>query len=317
MNALAGTGTLVRLIMRRDRILLPVWIVLSALLCMGIAVSTADVYKTAADRMTFAAGAMASPAQLFSRGTIYSASVGGLTAWTLGSSTMILGGLISILLVIRHTRVEEEAGRRELVGAAAVGRHAALTAALTVVLAANLALGLLSALALIAVGLPVGGSLVFGLSMAGGGWVLAALAGIAGQVSESAGTARALALAVMGGLYVLRGLADIGGSALSWLAWVTPIGWARLTRAYAGDEWWVLSLLGIGTAVLAVCAYALSVRRDVAGGLLPTRPGRPAASRWLTGSAALAWRLHRPQLIGWTVSFVVVGLLLGGSPRTA
>jgi hypothetical protein len=31
-------------------------------------------------------------------------------------------GLISLLTVIRHTRVEEETGRRELLGSAVVGR---------------------------------------------------------------------------------------------------------------------------------------------------------------------------------------------------
>lgn len=41
-----------------------------------------------------------------------------------GMIGVIVTGLVSILLVIRHTRAEEQAGRRELLGAAVVGRHA-------------------------------------------------------------------------------------------------------------------------------------------------------------------------------------------------
>ena len=39
---------------------------------------------------------------------------------------------MSILLVVRHTRADEETGRAELVGAGVVGRHAPLAAALVV-----------------------------------------------------------------------------------------------------------------------------------------------------------------------------------------
>ena len=43
---------------------------------------------------------------------------------------LALAGLMSILIVVRHTRAEEETGRAELVGAGVVGRHAPLAAAL-------------------------------------------------------------------------------------------------------------------------------------------------------------------------------------------
>ena len=41
---------------------------------------------------------------------------------------------MSIFIVIRHTRADEEAGRLELVGATAVGRQAALAPALLIAL---------------------------------------------------------------------------------------------------------------------------------------------------------------------------------------
>jgi len=49
---------------------------------------------------------------------------------------------MNILLVSRHTRLEEQTGRSELLRADAVGRHAPLTAALLLALSANLVLAL-------------------------------------------------------------------------------------------------------------------------------------------------------------------------------
>ena len=46
MNDLAGTGTLVRLALRRDRILLPVWIVVFVISAASSATATVDLYPT-------------------------------------------------------------------------------------------------------------------------------------------------------------------------------------------------------------------------------------------------------------------------------
>ncbi|WP_157245899.1 ABC transporter permease [Nonomuraea typhae] len=306
---MTGTWTLIRLILRRDRLLLPLWIVIGAALPPSIAASTARLYTDQAGREVFAAASMSNPAQLAMRGVIYDPGVGGLTAWTLGSSTALIGGLISILLVVRHTRVEEETGRRELLASGVIGRHAPLTAALAVVLAANLLLGLLGVPGLVADGLAAGSSLLFGLSTAAAGWALAAVAAVAAQLTAGSGTARGLAVATGGALFAVRSLADAGG--IAWLGWLSPFGWVRLTRPYAGDHWWVLALPVAFTAALSAAAYVLSARRDLAGGLLPARPG--PAEGTLSGSFALAGRLHRGSLAGFAIGFGLLGAVLGSA----
>ncbi|MEV5892047.1 ABC transporter permease [Nonomuraea fuscirosea] len=308
---MTGTWTQIRLILRRDRVLLPVWIAITALLPASIASATTDLYADQAARDAFAAASASNPAQLAMRGPIHDASVGGLTAWTLGSSLALIGGLISILLVIRHTRLEEETGRRELLSSGVIGRHAPLAAALTVVLTANLLLGLLSVPALVAGGLPAGSSLLFGMSTAAGGWAFAAIAGITAQLTTSSGTARGIAIALGGLLFALRSLADTGGA--GWLAWLSPFGWVRLTRPYADDRWWVLGLIAVFVAALAAVAFALSTRRDVAGGLIPARPG--PATGTLPGAFGLAARLHRSTLAGFAIGFGALGALLGVAAR--
>jgi ABC-2 type transport system permease protein len=56
---------------------------------------------------------------------------------TYGLYFLIAAALMNILLVSRHTRVEEQSGRAELVRASVVGRNAPLTATLAVAAGAN------------------------------------------------------------------------------------------------------------------------------------------------------------------------------------
>jgi len=46
-------------------------------------------------------------------------------------------------------------------------------------------------------------------------------------------------------------------------------------------------------------------------GLLPTRPGPATGAPGLRTPLALAWRLHRGLLAGWTAGFAVLGVVLG------
>ena len=52
-------------------------------------------------------------------------TIGGQVAWQSTAFGAIVAGLMSMFLVGRHTRAEEETGRDELLRAAAVGRYAA------------------------------------------------------------------------------------------------------------------------------------------------------------------------------------------------
>ncbi|MEV0381293.1 hypothetical protein AB0I15_14855, partial [Nonomuraea sp. NPDC050643] len=294
MSALTGTSTLARLVVRRDRLILPVWGLLAAVFPMSIANSTAALYPTAESLRSVAETAMANPAQRATRGLVFDASVGGLTAWTVGSSGAILLGLVSMLLVIRHTRVEEESGRRELLGAGVTGRHAPLTAVLGVVLAADLLIAVLMSALLMSGGLPAAGSIALGLSLAAAGWTFAAVGAVVAQVTESAAAARGLGVAVFIGFFLIRGVGDASGA--EWPSWLSPLGWTLHLRPFAGERWWLLAPLLALVAALATAAYALSARRDLAAGLLPPRLGPATAAPGLRSPLALAWRLHRGQV---------------------
>lgn len=303
-----GFGQLVRLNLRRDRVLLAVWVLVVGLLPAVIVSATRTAYPDRAAMGAFAAGSAASPSQLATRGPIFAVSVGGLTAWTLASSVTVVMGLVALLLTLRHSRADEEAGRLELIGSRPVGRRAALAAAMAIPASASLAVGALAVLGLLLQGLPLAGSLLLAAVLAGGGLVFVGIGGVVAQLSEGVAGARAIGLIILGLSFAVAAVGDLTTSPLVWLS---PIGWARHAAAFAGDHGWVFLAQAATAALLAGVAGMIAVRRDLGAGVVQPRTGRATAAAWLTGPLALAWRRQRGQLIGWAVGLGLLGLLLG------
>jgi polyether ionophore transport system permease protein len=310
----AGTGQLLRLALRRDRVVGTVWVLGLFVFAFSQGASIISLYPTQADldRLARTAGGIgANPAVVALQGPAYDASTyGGATAWQLVTPWTFLIGLMSILLVTRHTRQEEETGRAELVSAAAVGRYAWLTSSLLYVLAANLVLAALTALGFVALGLPAAGSVALAVACGVNGLVFAGVAAICVQLTEYARPANGIAFAVLGVAFLLRAVGDTA-TELSWLSWLSPIGWAERFRPFAGERWEVLLLPVALLGVLLVAAAALLVRRDLGAGVLATRLGPADAAPWLRSPLALAWRLQRGALTGWMVGAAVAGLSFG------
>jgi ABC-2 type transport system permease protein len=309
MNSLTGTRALTRLALRLDRVRLTVWVLGLAVMPMGTAANYFKLYPTEED-LRAVSDVLANPSLVALSGPLFGVSIGGLTAWKIGVTEFLLVGLMSLLTVVRHTRTEEEAGRLELLRATVIGRHAPLTAALLVTGLANLAIAVLAALGLMATGLPAAGSVAFGLATGLHGMLFAAVAAATAQLTRSARAAGGIAAAVLGGTYLLRAVGDTGPTGLSWLS---PTGWALHLRPYAGERWWVAGLFVAFAVAFVAVGYALEGRRDVDAGLLPERPGPAAASPGLRTPLALAWRLHRGLLLGWTIGLALTGAVMGGA----
>ncbi|BBZ22288.1 ABC transporter permease [Mycolicibacter hiberniae] len=306
--ALAGTLGSLRLSLRRDRIVLPLWVLLLSLPLAGVYIASVQaIYPTAAERAGLAATIMASPAQRAMYGQVYNDSLGAVGVWKAGIFHLLIG-IAVILTVIRHTRADEEAGRTELIDSTAVGRHAGLTSALLLAAGASLTTGAIGAAGLLTTDVPAAGSWAFGAALACSGLVFTAVAAVAAQLSPSARFARGAAFGVLAGAFTLRALGDAGSGALSWLS---PLGWSLQVRPYAGDRWWVLVLPLATAAALTALAYRLAARRDVGAGLLAERPGPRTAAPALRGAFGLAWRLNRGALLLWTTGLALYGLLVG------
>lgn len=311
-----GTGALLRFNLRRDRVRVPAWVAGIVLVQVGGAASYPDLYPTEADRQLQAAVVGDNPAMRAMTGPGY-----GLADYTFGamisneflSLMAVVVALMSVLLLVRHTRTEEEAGRAELVRAGVVGRYAHLTGAVAAVAVVNLATGLLVALGLGGLGIETldwTGSLVFGGALAVVGLVFAGVAALAAQVTAYGRAAAGLAGALIAFAYLLRAIGDVAGGGLSWLS---PIGWAQATGPYVLDRVWPLGLGLVATAALVAAAFRLSARRDVGAGLGQQRPGAAQASGWLATPLGFAWRLQRGGLLWWSVAILLVGVAYGSS----
>jgi ABC-2 type transport system permease protein len=313
MNDFVGTSTLVRLALRRDRVLIPLWVVVFAVSAAGSAQASIEVFPDVQSRVEAATTTNSSPALLSLYGRIFDpTSLGEVSLFKLTSFGALLVGLLAAILVNRHTRGEEETGRLELLSAGVLGRYAALTAALIVASGTVILLGLASALGLIGAGLPASGSFAFGLTWAAAGLAFAGVSALIVQLTENARTATGMTAIVLGVAYVLRAIGDSSANGSSeWVSWLSPIGWTQQIRPFAGDRF-IVALLPIALlAVLVVAAFALLRRRDIGAGLVRPRPGPPVAARSLKSPLALAWRLQRGALYGWSAAFLLLGLIVG------
>jgi ABC-2 type transport system permease protein len=312
--ALAGTGVLASLALRRDRLFLVIWVYAIVGALASTTYSFRHLYVTEAQRASLAVSIRNNPSFLALSGPVYGDSLGSLIIWKAGLFAVVAAALLGIFTVIRHTRADEEAGRLELVGATVVGRYAPLLASLAVASGAGLVIGLLVAVVQVLVGLPAAGSLALGAATGLGGWLFAAAAAVCAQLTQSARTARGMAIAVLGLAYLLRAVGD-AASGLSWLSWVSPLGWLERIQPYAGPRWWLVVVCAAASLALAALAVRLAARRDLGEGALPDRPGRPEGACWLRSPLALAWRLQRGGLAGWALGFAVTALVLGAAAK--
>jgi ABC-2 type transport system permease protein len=316
MRTLAGTGTLFRFILRRDRFRVIVWIGAVVGLMASFAATSVDLFPTP-ESLQARAAIMDSPI-----GVAFSGPRIGLDNYTYGAylSNEYVGflavtlALMSVFLVVRNTRLEEQTGRSELVRANPVGRHAPATAALTVVVGAQVLIGVLLALILPGTGLDlsVEGSWLFSAAVVLVGIVFAALTLLIAEISSHSRTAVGYAATAVGAAYMIRALGDIEDSALSM---VSPVGWAQATRPFVDDVWWPLLLLVVFGAIVTWASFTLATRRDFGEGLLASKPGPSEASPGLGRPLGLAWRLQRGLLVGWGVGMFVLAATYGGLVR--
>lgn len=317
-QSLAGTAVLTRLALRRDRVTLPGWLLGIAALVASFTAMSVSAFDGASAVADGAALMAATPA-LRMTGLVSGGTVGSYALARGYLTVAVLAALMSVLAVVRHTRQNEETGRAELVGAAVVGRHAQLAAAVIVATGANAALVPLVALAMVTGGQPVGGSVAAGAAVAVVGISFTGVATVTAQLSPSTRAASGMAGAALGLAFLFSGVGNmLGGVDASgvrvisaWPVWLSPIGWGQQMRAFDSDAWWPLGL-GFGLLVsLLVVAAGLANRRDIGRGVMPERAGTARAARGLLSPFGLALRLQRATLVGWAVAMTAFGLLFG------
>ncbi|XAS73334.1 polyketide antibiotic transporter [Micrococcaceae bacterium Sec5.1] len=305
---------------RRERVLLPVWILGIAFLGFIIANAVATEFADEASRAAIIAVAGASPAFLFVRGLPDGTGIGAVVFFQGYAFTAVLAGLMSTFLVIRHTRTDEELGRAELIGSVPVRRAAPLMATLILGGMANVALTLCVAAGFLAAGLPGPGAFTAGAAVGAVGAFFVAVSAVVAQIMPSGRAANGAAAGLVGAAYFVRGIGDAFGTPSSdlihvtsgWFSWLSPIGWGQRSRPFTVADPTPLMVLAAVSLVLALAVLALRSRRDLGESLLPEHAGRDRAAPGGNSFLGLAWRQQRLTLLGWCIFAALLGSIAGG-----
>ncbi|MBE0477161.1 MAG: ABC transporter permease [Coriobacteriia bacterium] len=317
-GSFTGTWGLVRFMLRRDRVRLTAWAGGFALLVAYLVVGIPAAYGTE-EELGAIAQIFADPVGRLLVGPAYGITdptYESLIANGYGLYFLIMSVLMSFLLVVRHTRLEEQTGRAELVRANVVGRHASLSAAMIVAVVNNAVVAVVIVAAMMAAGFGAEGSMLFGASVAAGGLAFAGVAALTAQLSAFSRAAAGMAGAVLGIAFVIRAGGDMAAEGGTTLSWFSPLAWSQQTAPFVLDRWWPLALSLGFAAVMTVAGFAVSTRRDVGASLIAVRRGSPEAAGWLRSPLALAVRLQRSSTLWWTLALTVSGLLFGAFTET-
>lgn len=316
----SGVSRLVLLAFRRDRIKLPVWLVgIAGFLALMIPLLR-NIYGDQQSIDTLYQTFSATPAGLFLTGPMDAPSFGAF--FTL--ETILWWGLavafLNTLMIIRHTRQNEEIGAQELILSAQVPRHGGLSSALIVAIKTNVVLAIMIALGFVLFDAPwsLESTILYATAMALFGLVWAGLASIVAQLTASTRSANGILAGLIGLSFVVRGVADFLGNRRpdgvvepAWLSWLSPFGWMQATRPLTYPEWWPL-LVSFGFLLLIIpLAYWLLARRDIGSGLLQARSGRVRASRLLVSKFGLTLLLQRNIFVGWLMAVLIMALTIG------
>jgi len=273
---------LTRLALRRDRIILPAWVYVITALVAGTAYTFKQVYTPAA-RAQLRIGGGHNPALEFLYGRLYGTSVGALTAWRYGVWAAIFASVMTTMLVIRHTRADEETGRLELIGAGVVGRHTPLTVALAVAASADVVLTAAIVIALAFVGLPAAGAVALALAITGCSLAFACLAALAAQLTSGARAARGITLGALG-------VALAQWPAALAVAAVTVVLFGTVPRGAVAGGWTVVSATVLAVffgPLLRFPQWLMDISPFTHAPKLPGAAVHAAPLLWLTLAAAV------------------------------
>ena len=307
------TGILSRFILRRDRFRISIWLFSLTALTFLVAQAFADLYGTEEERQAIAE-TMLNPAMTAMVGPAYGIdnyTIGAMFAHEMLLFTAIAFALMSILLVARHTRADEEAGRIEMIRSLPTGRLSNLAATVVVVCGVNILFAILIGFGLYVMGIEsidLEGSLLYGAALGATGIFFTAVTAVFAQLSENARGTIGFAFTVLGVSYLIRAIGDVGNKTLSWFS---PLGWVVSAEVYVTNYWWPIALT-VGVALLLIIlAFYLSAIRDLGSGFLPAKPGRRHASIFLQSPLGLLVRLQRTSLIAWGIGMFILGASYG------
>lgn len=308
-----NTGKSASFYLKKDRFRITVWLIALAGLTFVTALAFTDLYQNEQERQAIA-DTMHNPAMTAMVGQGYGLdnyTTGAMMAHQMLLFTAVTVAIMSILLLVRSTRADEEAGRVELIRSLPSGRLAPTTAAVMVLFMVNLLVALVIGLGLYSLrieSMDLEGSLLYGAALGATGIFFTSLTAVFSQLLNNSRGVIGFSFAVLGLSYLIRAIGDVGNQTLSW---ASPLGWILGTEVYVTNYWWPVIVTLVISIILFVVALYLQAIRDIGAGFFPERPGKSRGSGSLLSPLGLAFRLQRVSLITWGVGMFVLGVSYG------
>lgn len=307
-----NTSKLVRFILRRERISSSLWIILLSVFSIMLAPALFNMFDAPAREALIQT--VNNPAMIGMLGPIF-----GIENYTAGAMyfnmmvqwVMITAAVMNILLVVRHTRSDEEHGRIDMIRSLPTGKFSNLSATMITAFIVNLGIALLTGVGIAVCGIESmgwNGALLYGASIGVAGFVFAALAAIFSQLCMTSRGAIGLSIISLGFLYLLRGAGDIGNETLSY---ISPLGLAQRTQAFVENNWLPILILLAEAIGVIIIAFVLNGHRDIRQGLIPERRGKENAKAYLCSPYGLAFKLLMVPFFSWIIGMFVIGASYG------
>lgn len=238
-------------------------------------------------------------------------TVGAMYSHMMLAMSALIQILLAALFVVSHTRGEEERGLGEFALSYGAGRLANALANLVEMVLINFGVATLTFGCLWPfkeTSITTEGIVLFAFSIAMAGMIGAVIAFFFAQVFPTASTARGVSLGVIAALYLLRAVTDIENEALSM---VNPMGWTYITYPFTTNDALPLLYGLVFSMVLAVVALAMEKRHDMGMGYVRERNEKQGVSPLLLSEPGFLWRINRAGIIGWVLTFGLLGACYG------
>lgn len=310
-----GTNKLTAFIFRQYRFKILVWLIGLMGITLSVAAAYPSIYKDEQSRQA-ASLTMENPAMVAMFGPGYEMedylhSVGAMFANEMLLFTAIAVAVMSILLVGRATRGDEEDGRIEMIRALSVGRLSYASAVMIVIVSTNILLAILIGIGLALLGLEgvgIEGAFLYGSILGVTGLLFGATTAVFAQLTETSRGTTMFSFMVLIIAYFIRAIGDVSSEALSW---VSPLGWTVRTRVFIDNDWWPVVISLVVAIVFGVVAFYLHSIRDLGAGFIAARKGKTHASPFLQTSFGLALRLQRTNIIAWIIGLFILSSSFG------
>lgn len=179
---MANTAHLSLFILRLDRIRAPLWLLGLTFFTIVVPIAFSEMYGSQQERDVMAQ-TMVNPAMtaMVGPGDLENYTLGAMTAHQMLLMTAAVVGLMSILLVSRHTRADEEEGRLEMIRSLPTGRLSYLNSAFIVITGICAVLALINGFGLYALGfesMDLEGSLIYGAALGASGLFFAGVTAV-------------------------------------------------------------------------------------------------------------------------------------------